>query len=324
MPGEYTNIDGTESDFFIYVEHWSGRSNGGFICSKQYEMVDGQLNAVGGKCLGCQEYTKELEEMDEGDRESLSVNRRVLHVFNAIHLAHYHKVPAFDRDEKPVMIDEYVNNEKTGKKVQATDMVECDGRRCAMCRDKLPRVFGKKVHWSMGKRHLEQLSDAWNEIEKDCASCGGSGTIEAVSLECADCGHEILDLSNPDVTNDQIKRALERKYQCDCGAKDYPLEQFECADCQDPKATSIFDVDLEVKKVGERTDTAISVVRWHHCELDEDLLKAVGKPYKFAEIFSGDPMGIQAQKLRVKNPEGKSRSRDYEEKGKEGDPDYKD
>ncbi len=325
MPGTYTNFDGQEGDFYLYVEHWSSRTNGGFICSKQHELTDGQLNPVGGKCLGCTEYQRELEEIDQEDREQRSVNKRVLHVFNAIHQAYYHKVPSFDRDDKPIMINEYVKGEKTGKKVQKMDLEECEGRRCPMCRDKAPRVFGKKVHWSMGKRHIEQLSEAWNEIEKDCA-CGGKGTIDAVALECGECGHEILDLTDPDVTDAQIKRGLERKYHCEeCGTNDWPLEQLECSNegCQDPKPLSIFDVDLEVKKVRERTDTAISVVRWRQCDLDPELLEMFGKPYNFSEVFKGDPMDIQAKKLRIRNPDRKKAAKEYE-KGDEGDPDYKD
>jgi hypothetical protein len=299
LPGSYTDLEGLDSEYYPYVNHFVKRSNKSFICSKQYKITDGDLTAVGGKCLGCEA----IEKGDDG------VGWQLLHAFNAIHLAYYHLEPVFDDDGKPIV---YKKGDRQGEQVHRK--VLCEGRRCKYCKDGLEKVFGKKVHLSLGSRHLGQLAGITNEIEKDCANCGGR--LEEVLWECSNCAEPLIDLANTDMKDEDILKVTARHMECPkCGTKDFPIKQSECDGCQDPTPLSIFDCDLEIKREGENTDSTIMVPRWTPTELSDDL-KEMAKPWPFKKVFSPDPFDWQAKVLKIRNPygsEGQDKARDYAE-----------
>lgn len=312
LPGDYETFDGGKSEYFMYAEHWCERARKSLICSKQHKKIDGVVTAVGGNCLCC----------DEIDDEAGDINWRVLHVFNGIHLAHYHLEPVTDKNGKPM-----VRPSRDGKQEPIYQKVECEGRRCNYCKKKLKRVFGKKIHWSIGSGHLGDLSGVVEEIEKDCSNCGGEGTIEAVTHECRDCGEVIIDLDTTDLNKEEIRKITCRPYTCpECKTRGLLLEQSECSGCDDPEPLSIFDCDIEIKRTGEGTQSSIQIPRWNATELTKEMLDEFGKPYPFEEIFKGDPFKIQAKILKVKNKyedDTDKHTKDYEEGESDSDkPNY--
>jgi len=299
LPGAYTDFEGLESEYFPYVEHFVARSQKGFICSKQYKIVDGDLTTVGGKCLGC----------EERDRGAEDVSWRLLHAFNGIHLAYYHLEPLVDDNGKPML---YTKGDRKGE--QMYRKVECEGRRCKHCQAGLEKVFGKKVHMSLGTGHLQDLGGIVTEIEKDCANCGGRGTLEEVLYECAKCAEPLIDLTNTELDTKAIQSLVSRPMECKCGHKAFPLRQVECSKCQDPTPMSIFDCDVEIKRQGEGTNSTIQIPRWVPTELSDEL-KELAKPWPFKRVFAPDPFEWQAKVLKIRNPYGgkepEDQSRDY-------------
>jgi DNA-directed RNA polymerase subunit RPC12/RpoP len=313
LPGAYMGFEGEENEYFPYVEHFVARSNRGFICSKQYQIVDGELTTVGGKCLGCQERDNGAED----------ISWRMMHAFNVIHLAWYHLEPVFDDSGKPIL---YKKGDRKGDQIHRK--VLCEGRRCPHCKEGLEKVFGKKGHWSIGSGHLNDLGGFVTEIEKDCVNCG-EGRLEEVSYECAKCGHPLIDIAECDLDHDGIAKYVARKQECpECGKRDYLIRQVECDQCQDPTPLSVFDCTLEIKRQGEGTNSTVQIPRWTVEDLPKEL-EEMAKPYNFKKVFAPDPFEWQAKVLKIRNPYGKDDPQDHsKEYGKEdgdaADADYGD
>jgi len=287
LPGSYVNFEGEETEYFPYVEHFAKRANRGFMCSKTYQIVDGELTAVGGKCLGCRERENGAED----------VSWRMSHAFNGLHLAWYHNVPAEDKDGKPIM---HKKGKNAGK--QALNKVLCEGRRCPHCKADFEKVFGKHVHWSVGSGHMNELAGFVQEIEKECASCGGR--LEVATYECEECAHPVVDLNTTDMKPKDISSFVARKRPCpECKHVGMLLQQVECDKCKDPTPLSIFDCNLEIKRQGEGTQSSIQIPRWEAADIPKDL-EEMCKPFEFKKIFAADPFDIQAKILKIKNPWG--------------------
>jgi hypothetical protein len=292
LPGEYTDFGGVKNEYYQYVEHFVKRSMRTLICSKTYELVDGEVVATGGKCLAC-------DEMDNGAED---VSWRQCFAFNGIHLDYYHLVPVFDDDGKPI---KYSRGKRQGEQVKRKQL--CEGRRCKMCKDKLEKVFGKKVHWTVGSGHLKQLGGIVVEIEKECV-CGGQ--LEVATHECGECGDIVVDMNETDLDDKDIAKITKRRHKCRadvdgkaCGYTGYLIPQHDCDNCDDPEPLSIFDCDLDIKRQGENAQSTVMVPRWTQTELSDDL-KEMAKPYVFSKVFAADPFKIQAKILKIRNPYG--------------------
>jgi len=299
LPGDYLNFEGEETEFFQHIEHFAKRSNRGFCCSKQYQIVDGSLATIGGKCLGCRER-------DQGAED---ISWRQLNDFNVLHLEWYHSVPALDRKTNRPM--KYTRGAKEGQPIM--NEVPCEGRRCPHCKEGAEKFFGRHVYWSVGPGHMEDLAGIVTEIEKDCANCGSRASIEIVSYECEECGHPIVDMNTTDMKLEAITSYVSYVQECPkCSHRALPMRQFECSNCKDPLPLSIFDCALEIKRQGENTNSTVQVPRWEMEDIPEELLEKC-KPFNFKQIFAPDPFEIQAQVLKIKNP--------WSSDGKDANPD---
>lgn len=293
LPGNYLNFEGDETEYYQYVEHFVARSNRGFVCSKQYQIVEGSLATVGGKCLGCRER-------DEGAED---ISWRLMSAFNVLHLDWYHYVPAVDRNGRPI---KFTRGPREGQ--QAMDEVPCEGRRCPHCKEGHEKFFGRHVYWSIGSGHMNDLAGIVTEIEKDCVNCGGRGSIEVASYECEECGHIFIDMNETDLKMSEVASYVSYKRECPkCEHKAFPMRQYECRKCKDPIPTSIFDCELEIKRQGEQTNSSVQVPRWERVEIPEELVEKC-KPFAFKKIFAPDPFEVQATILKIKNPWGKDGS----------------
>ena len=312
IAGAYQDKGGEEVPYYQYVSFYSARSNKSFVTSAEWTLVGGRPERTGGECLGWDEFDRESAEgIEQAHR---SVTRRLMHAFNGIHLDWYHDVPV-ERDGKPLL---YENGPHKGE--QITNKEACSGRKCEYCAAKMPKSFGKKIHWSVGMGHLDNLVGAIDEIEKDCANCGGIGTIETVSCDCEGCGKPVVSKADFNMTNKEqaaeYYKITGAPFKCKCGHTGWLLTQLDCNNtakrCQDPKPQSLFDCDIEVKRQGDGASSTVQVVRWTPTILSEELL-AMAKPYDFSEIFSPDPLKVQAEILGIKmhSQEERPQAREY-------------
>lgn len=285
LDGDYVSLAGVPVPFYQYFLHWSARTNRGFICSKKWEMTaDGDIQEIGGKCLGC-------EAMEE---DSKSIDRRLMHVFNGIHLAYYHEVQATDKAGKGLV---YSKGEREGQPV--LERVPCKGRVCELCKKKVDKVFGKKVHYSVGTGHLDNIVGFTTEIEKSCR-CGGQ--LTAVTYGCVKCQAVWLDATESEMSDEDLLKYRNNVHKCpECGHVDLPFPEFECDSCNEPKSLGLFDVDVDIKRQGEGTKSTLQIGRWVHKELSEEL-QEMAHPWPFDKIFSPDSFDYQAKCLKIDNP----------------------
>lgn len=289
-------FDGNEYEFGQYVEVYSARTKKGFVSSATYGDDNGALVKTGGNCLGWDCYQKEIEEGI--DREHRSVSLRRMHVFTLIHLANYHLVEVLD-DEGNVR--KYEHGKRAGETIYDREL--CEGSKCPHCKAGAKKVFGKRLHWSLGQGHLSQLAGVIESIEQDCTNCGGRGTISIPKWACEKCGKTVLRADKFDLDNEEDRKRLAEKKrtptQCKhCGETSIPLPVRECEKCDDPTPLSIFDCDIEVKREGEGSKSTIQVPRWTAKELSDEL-KEMAEPWQFDKIFFPDPFAIQMTTLRI-------------------------
>lgn len=315
IPGSYEGFDGQTYEYFEYVEFWSQRTKKNFISSKEWKIVNGDLKAVGGDCIGYDEWSQEYKD-GKTKNTGATVSLRHMRVFNAIHLEWYHWVPVFDENDRPVV---YKNGEHKGE--QITEKQPCTGRRCTLCKDQYEKVFGKKVHWSLSPMHFNALCGYVKEIEKDCGNCGGRGTLSRVGFECSKCSAVLANLTNDDLSIQDEEKFASAVHKCvKCGNEDLPVDIIDCSECNDPEKQSVFNVDLSIKRHGQNTQSTIQIVGWTPTLLNESL-EEMAKPWPLKDIFSPDPLEIQAKALRVTNAydDPTRESRDYGSSGESRD-----
>lgn len=143
----------------------------------------GMLEKVDGEDLGWDIFEQEVNAGVERDHRSVSV--RVMNAFTFLHLANYHLVVVEDEQGNPKT---YTKGKKAGEFVM--ERRACEGTGCEMCKQQLEVVYGKRLHWSVGQGHLEQIGGFAKTIGSNCANCGGEETIEdpnAENLVCSGC-----------------------------------------------------------------------------------------------------------------------------------------
>lgn len=309
IPGSYEGFDGLTYEYFEYIEFWSQRAKRNFISSKEWKIVNGDLQAVGGDCIGYDEWLRESK-AGLTKNTGATISLRHMRVFNGIHLEWYHWVPVFDENDKPVV---YKNGERKGEQIVEKQI--CTGRRCQLCKDKYEKVFGKKIHWSLSPMHFNALCGYVQAIEKDCGNCGGRGTLSRVGFECAKCSAVLRDLTRDDLSVQDEEKFASSTHTCPkCGHVDLPVDIIDCSECNDPEKQSVFGVDLAIQRHGENTQSTIQILGWNHTRMSESL-EEMAKPWPFREIFSPDPFEFQAKALKVQNTYGNAdaegEARDY-------------
>src|SRR6185369_2891348 len=71
---------------------------------------------------------------------------------------------------------------------------KCEGKGCSFCKDKIPKVFGKRMYWEVSPsqwRHA--IHDLHKKIQNSHCKCGG--TIFVTSFGCSGCQKVVVDVS---------------------------------------------------------------------------------------------------------------------------------
>jgi hypothetical protein len=97
------------------------------------------------------------------------------------------------------------------------------------------------------------------------------------------------------------------RYKCSqCSAEEYPEEQLQCSECDEPVRASIFDTDLKVKKVkaadSDFPTLAITpTLKFEDLRVPEEDIE----PYDFQnKVFPVKSLDQQAKEYQVTNPYG--------------------
>jgi hypothetical protein len=281
--GKKGELDKLEREYFLTFEHFFATKQRGGTCRaglKLERVGDGAELVVGDDdCPACYLIDKEGVE---------SINRRLLHVFNAVLLGHFHIIDSdrMDKENKPYK-----------------EYVPCDGKRCKHCSNGAEKTYGRRVYWQLGKRGVNTLmSHADSTLSRHC-KCGGK--LEPVGFECPECHEILIDLAEDGLSAKELQGYRTREQKCpNCGAKDLPVEVPECDSCKDAKPLTIWDVQLEVGKQGKKTESNIMITGWS--PLTEKTLAKIEKklrPYEFDKMLFKKPTCEQlAKKMGIPNP----------------------
>lgn len=274
----------------VYVPGGGPRRRGGnVICNCQ----NGKVKVP---CVPCY-YIKHGAPID-GSNQTRDLNLRVAQAFavNAIHLATYH-------------ITEVENK---GRKYKRYHLCAEDG--CEHCEQGKPTVFGRVGYAAFSRgRQFSEFTSFDDQISAKCDNCE-DGEIVPVEAVCPHC-------DTPLSVKDSILRKLgTESYTCPhCHANDFMVVGTDCRirdprtkkygeGCGDPRALSIFDVDVELRRDKQGDQNITKMLHWYKGELD-DRLMSLAKADEFKFLDHQDPED-QAKFMNLPNPffaDGESR-----------------
>ena len=302
IPERHQAFDGAMQPYHERMEHFHSGIKQSFICSKVWkEDMNAELSGSG-KCLLC-------ADMDSGAK---NISARQLDSFLLVHLDHYYLAPLMDKSGKPMVYDQDTKFRKKGDPVLTKVWQEAedkDLKRLKLTRRELKKcekTFGKLMHWSLGPRFLGTLSSAMDDLMRYC-KCGGR--IELAVLECKKCHEEILDLTDggahlpEDMTVKQANKMALTEYRCPyCGHLDFLQPIRDCDNCQDPNHPKLWEVDLEVGRIGSGTQSQLMIYDHRICDLDERVVDLIPERELLHRVFAPDSLKYQAKQLGIRNP----------------------
>jgi hypothetical protein len=118
-----------------------------------------------------------------------------------------------------------------------------------------PWKHGHLSAWPMAQTYKDMLVTRAKDIGKSCVNCKTLNSIESTMRVCGNpqCGQYIYDPNNCTLTNEQREQIDDYPYTCPhCQQTSYTNELLQCLACQNPVRASIFDVDLEVSRMGTK------------------------------------------------------------------------
>lgn len=136
-----------------------------------------------------------------------------------------------------------------------------------------------------------------------CASCS-QGHIVPVSRNCIKCGGTLFDYASTTLSPEQITKYEEELQECPhCRHKGYTLEVVRCTACNNPRRSTIFDVDVQISFVSQGENKGKSIT-WGQkslprpIQLDaETAKKAVALPLE--KMFAPHTLEEQVERLQL-------------------------
>lgn len=292
---EYANDKGElqtiKLGFQTFVEHFSGRTKKGGICSAG---PFAQFREKREPCLGCDIFWDEVQRKVK----PRSMGKRDMYVFNVLDYDTYYEVEQVDRQTGQIRLKD--------DKTPWMEWVKGVGRNDLAKAGKNSKK-GHLCHWAMGHGHYTSLLAANEMIGEGCKSCGckivnGMAAIQSLAWLCSNpnCGEAIIDLSDTELNGDEIKKLTKKPMTCKrCRHMGMANEAIECLNCANPVRACIFDVDLQLRKVktakGEDgNQTQLMVVGWSDPgPINDAFVKQVEKLYDLPKLYAPSSMEDQ-------------------------------
>ena len=194
--------------------------------------------------------------------------------------------------------------------------IPCTAGRVSKCEDcdaGHPKVRGKKAYYNPGYGHNGQLKAIDKALGTKCLSCE-PGQIQVIGYECPHCKEVGVNLFETNLSAEDQKAYDNDPITCaSCGAQDYQAEILECIvedaegevaeGCDKPQRTSIFDVDLRLRRAPEEEGKAKSKTTLTQVDIrgpkpiDENVIDQAD-PYDFMFLTQVPPFR-QASRLNL-------------------------
>lgn len=283
--------------FYIFREHHNGQR--GSICS------GGPLWASRGKSLPCPPCTIYWEDVNErkakkarGDntRGPNRMSCREQFAFTVWDYAPYFEVPDVDGN------GQYRMNPKTN---MAYTHWETGNPNDPKYQNK-PWKQGHLLAWPMGITYHDALAERDKLVGQSCLSCGTRDSIRCVMKICGNpqCGQFIYDPQNCTLTDEQRNKIDSYPHTCNhCQQTTFIDDVIECSVCQQPKHATLFDVDLQVQRMGTAGQQTFLQI-FAHSEprpiqvADPEVLKTI-VPLDLAKKFAPTPPERASQMFNI-------------------------
>jgi len=283
--------------FFRYINYFHGGKKVGCIGS---EGPLGEFKGKGQPCIAADWFWWEWRERTRNSvggkpaSKPKAMSRGDKWVFTVIVEAPFYQVPQTDKEGGKVKVNpstkEPYYDWKKGA-VRGNDEYAAAGFK---------RKEGHRQHWSMPYGHFRVLTEYEDSLARHCRSCGGNNTIEELALICQNCGEAIVIFEETALSEDDIQRMRDEAVQCPhCKHNGYLDNMIQCTNCSNPESATLFDFDLEVKKIPSSDDA-------NNKQTTLQILRAIGpralnpkygedlrKPLELAKIFAPTPLAQQ-------------------------------
>lgn len=233
--------------YIKYVEYYHGVKNRSCIGS---EGPLGDFKGKGEKCIANDWYWHEwrLRKAHNSDKPN-SMRRSEKFAFTVLVQAPFYKVPRVGDDGQVKMNQttnepyyDWMKGSKRGTDEYATAGYE--------------RKEGHLQHWSLGFAHWNTLTEYTDSLARHCRTCGHQDSIEQVALVCQHCGEAVVEFATTQLSDEDLDKVRSEPTQCpSCSVVDYLEDMIQCTNCNQGEQATLFDFDLEVKRVKTAGDT---------------------------------------------------------------------
>ena len=175
--------------------------------------------------------------------------------FNIVHFDIYRKDVVKDANQNVVIAKNGPNAGQPYKAFQPVTSIK--GRKALAKNPDEDTVFMRKKYLEVGPAHYDNLLQIIDKAKEICM-CGGSLSIQNYS--CENCGVDLLDMDDSDLTTEDVMRFEDGPKRCrDCRHKGFPVPVLECDSCEDSRPHRFDQVVAKVKKTGSGPQTVITV-----------------------------------------------------------------
>jgi len=180
------------------------------------------------------------------------------------------------------------------------------------------KVFGQKLHWSIGAGHKRQLLAQLEDLSERCGSCK-EGFISVYAYTCSSCGGEIANHKEQEISEEETYILRNDEVVCPhCETRAKAIQAVECVHqkgfgssarweegCGEPQKISPWEVNLVVSTSGEGNSTSVNVVDWdldRSAEEEANLPDWKTTPFDFDYFFQYMDLNKQAEIMGRENP----------------------
>ena len=265
IPGEFVTprVDFDSKDFYYnedgsvvtdtlaymkYIEYYHGTKNRSFIGS---EGPLGEFKGKGDKSIGADWFWYEWRlRKAKNSKQPNSIRRSEKFAFTVLVQAPFYKVPRVDKESGNLVMNQNTNEPfydwMKGSK-RGNDEYAAAGYE---------RKEGHLQHWSLSYSHWNTLSEYTDSLARHCRSCNSNDSIEQVALLCQHCGEAIVEFDSTSLSDEDLEKVRNEPTAChSCGVVDYLSDMIRCNQCDHGEQATLFDFDLEVKRVKTAGDS---------------------------------------------------------------------
>lgn len=310
IPGRFLHprVDKTAKDFvynegeiimdpyphFQYVSYIRKSGKDSFQSCVGSEGPLGEFKGKGDPCLAKDWFWWEWRQRQKhNSKKPRSFSRREMYAITVLVQAPFYKVPQIYQGKPKVNPNtkEPYMEWKAGSK-RGNDEYAAAGYE---------KKQGHLMHWSLGTAHWKTLVEYSDTLVNHCASCGGNDTIIEEALICQNCGESVVEMKTTTLSDAELDHVRTNEVACPhCKHRGYLEDVYDCNNCNNPVRATLFDFDLEVKRVETSNDggktTALQILRaLGPRQIDAKYGEDLRKPLPLDKIFAPTPIEKQLE-----------------------------